>query len=110
MPDRLDYQIKIREALAEFRFSGYGCYDIDEIIADQTLDLAYALADHIAQASGGLQVRVSVDKDALEKLIPYAGHLRNSVDGEFCCFPADFEDSQREFDGFVANLRTEELS
>lgn len=49
MPDRLDYKIKIREALAEFRFSYYGCDDIDEVIADQTLDLADALADHIAR-------------------------------------------------------------
>jgi hypothetical protein len=48
MPDTAANMVKILGALRTFRFSGYGCDEIDEIIADPSLDLADALAAHIA--------------------------------------------------------------
>lgn len=38
----------IKAALQDFRFSRYGCDDVDEIIDDPSLDLLNALTEHIA--------------------------------------------------------------
>jgi hypothetical protein len=42
--------VKILGVLRTFKFSGYGCDVVDEIIADSSLDLADDLAVHIAFA------------------------------------------------------------
>ena len=50
MPDTLDLTYAITQALTEFRFSSYGCDDIDEIMDDSDLDLKRALVSHLVKA------------------------------------------------------------
>jgi hypothetical protein len=50
MPDTLDLTIAVAAALAQFRFSGYGLDEVDEIMRDPDLDLHRGLTKHLVEA------------------------------------------------------------
>lgn len=50
MGDVVGRKDKILHALKSFDFSDYGCDEVDQIMADRTLDLGPHLAEHIDKA------------------------------------------------------------
>jgi len=51
------------------------------------------------------EMRISVDKEALDAFIGYVNTIRAARDSEFCCSIAEHAESDKEFEQLIAALQ-----